>query len=205
ELLQPFLPLLLRERQRLEDRHDVLLDRQLPEDRRLLGQVADPTPRAPVHGNVGHVLIIQIDAARVRGNQAHDHVESRGLTRAVRAEQPHDFPLRDAQIDLVHHPALAVHLDQAPRDQPARAARLGLFRPAGIGALPPTPDEGAQMPYRAPGSRQKRLLRPCLAAPMWPAGISPLRPRSVRPGSPSAPDEYPAPSPPPPFSAPPRP
>ena len=41
--------------QRLEDRHDVLLDRQAAEDRGLLRQVADPLPRPDVHRVVGHV------------------------------------------------------------------------------------------------------------------------------------------------------
>ena len=44
--LQPRLPLLVGERQRLQHRQQILLDRELAEDRRLLRQIADPAPRA---------------------------------------------------------------------------------------------------------------------------------------------------------------
>ena len=56
--------------QRLEDRQDVLLDRQLAEHRRLLRQVADALPRPLVHRRLGDVLAVERDLARLRAGSA---------------------------------------------------------------------------------------------------------------------------------------
>ena len=74
-----------RQAARLEDGEDVLLRGELAEDARLLRQVADAGPRALVHRQLGDVLLAEEDLAAVGPGQAHDHVEGRGLARAVRA------------------------------------------------------------------------------------------------------------------------
>ena len=82
------LPALLSvERLRLEDRHDVLLDRQFAEDRFLLRQIAHAHAGALVHGIAGHFLVLEKDASPIRAHEADDHVKAGGLARAVGAEQ----------------------------------------------------------------------------------------------------------------------
>ena len=97
---------------RLEDRQDVLLDRQAAEDRRLLRQVADALARPDVHRIVGDVVAVELDAPRVGRGQADRHVERRGLAGAVRAEQADDFARRDVEVDAAHDGAAAVGLRQ---------------------------------------------------------------------------------------------
>ena len=109
----------LREGHRLEDGEDVFLDRQLAEDRRLLREVPDAPPGALVHRNVGHVLLIQQDLPPIRGDQADDHVEGRGLAGTVRPEQSDDLALGYVEIDLVDDLASAKHLHEAPGSQRA--------------------------------------------------------------------------------------
>src|SRR5919197_281028 len=75
----------------LENREDVLFDRQAAENRRLLRQVADALPRADVHRIVGDVLAVELDAAGVGRGQADGHVKRRRLSGAVRAEESHDL------------------------------------------------------------------------------------------------------------------
>ena len=95
---------------RLEDRQDVLLDRQPAEDRRLLRQVADALSRADVHRVVGDVVAIELDAPGVGRGQADGHVEGRGLAGAVRPEQADDLAGRDVEVDAAHDRAAAVGL-----------------------------------------------------------------------------------------------
>ena len=49
-----------------EDGADVRLDRQAPEDRWLLRQVAESEPRAAVERQAGHILPVDADMAAVR-------------------------------------------------------------------------------------------------------------------------------------------
>ena len=80
--------------QRLQDRHDVLVHRQLAEYGRLLRQVADAQACPLVHRHIGDVRFVNEDAPRIRADQADDHVERSGLARAVGAEQAdHTSPL----------------------------------------------------------------------------------------------------------------
>src|SRR5690606_22919237 len=81
------------ERHRLENRQNVLLDRQLPEDRRLLREIAYARTGPLVHGSAGQLPIIQIDLPAIRTDQSDDHVERSRLARPVRPEQPHDLAL----------------------------------------------------------------------------------------------------------------
>src|SRR5262245_59863473 len=63
----------------LEDRHDVVLYRQLAEHRRFLRQVSDAELRTPIHRQPRKLLIVEPYAARVARYQPDDHVEGGGL------------------------------------------------------------------------------------------------------------------------------
>src|SRR5262249_11204211 len=78
------LDLLLGELLTLENRADVLLDRQLAEPRGFLRQVRDAHARAPVHREMAYLLAVQVDRAVVHRDQPDDHVEAGRFSRAVR-------------------------------------------------------------------------------------------------------------------------
>src|SRR5688572_15226750 len=94
--------------ERLEDRHDVLLDGQATEDRRLLRQVADALPRSDVHRIVGQIDTVERDTSRVWRGQTHHHVKGRGLAGAVRPEQTDHFSGIDIEADASNYRAAAV-------------------------------------------------------------------------------------------------
>src|SRR5690349_11792785 len=90
---------------------NVLLDSELSENRRLLGEIADPELPCPlVHGHVGDLVLIYEDPACIRGYQAYDRVKSGGLTGAVRAKQTNDFALTNANAYAVYNPAAPIGL-----------------------------------------------------------------------------------------------
>jgi hypothetical protein len=68
-------------------RANVVLDGKAPEDRRFLGQVADPQPCATVHCCLRDVVSVELDPPRVDRDQAGDHVEDRCLSCAIGTEQ----------------------------------------------------------------------------------------------------------------------
>src|SRR5665213_1266212 len=89
----------------LEDRADVLLDRETAEDRRFLRQIADAEPRPPVHRQVGDVLAVEVDDSGIGGNEANDDVEAGGLAGAVRPEQPNHLAALHRHVDVAQHHA----------------------------------------------------------------------------------------------------
>src|SRR5215468_8594492 len=90
---------------------NVLLDRELPENRRLLGEIADPElPRPFVHGHVGDVVLIHEDSACVGGYQADDRIKRCRLAGAVRPKQSNHFTLPYSNTDAVYNPAAAISL-----------------------------------------------------------------------------------------------
>ena len=104
---------------RLEDRHDVFLDRQVAEHRRLLRQIPHAEARAPVHGQGTHVGVIERDAAAIHRHQPHDHVEASGLAGAVRAEQTDDLAAFDFERHASNHAPALVLLREIVRGEPA--------------------------------------------------------------------------------------
>ena len=111
--LQARVDLLVLEALQLEHRADVLRDGELAEDRRFLRQVGQAQARAAEDRQVREVLAVERDAARVDRHEAQDHVEARGLARAVGAEQAHDLAALHGERDVGDHGALAVALHQA--------------------------------------------------------------------------------------------
>ena len=100
---------------RLEDGHDVILDRELAEDGRFLREVAHAQAGALVHRLVGHLDIVEENVPRIRAHHADNHVERRRLAGAVRTEQPDNLALGHADGHVAHNLATAVYLAQLVR------------------------------------------------------------------------------------------
>ncbi len=86
--------------------------RQPPEDGCFLRQVGKPQARALVDGHFFDGAAIDGDAARIGPQQADDHVERRGLARAIGAEQADHFTAAHGERNVLHHAARAVVLAQ---------------------------------------------------------------------------------------------
>src|SRR5436190_1286104 len=85
--------------------------RAAAEHARLLRQVTDSHARPPVDRLEGDVGAVHRDAAARRAEKADDHVEGRGLARAVRPQEPDHLAAVHAQADLAHHRPLTVVAD----------------------------------------------------------------------------------------------
>src|SRR5207244_8051869 len=95
----------------LQHGENVLLNRELSENRRLLGEIADPElPRPAVHGHVGDLVLVYQDPARIRGDEADDHIKAGGLAGAVRPKQTNNFALIYAKTDAIYNSAAAISL-----------------------------------------------------------------------------------------------
>ena len=125
QLIAALAPFVFAQRQRFENRQDVLLDRHLAKDRFFLRQIAHAEPGALVHGIIRHVRPGENDAAAVWPDEPDDHVKARRLAGAVRAEQAHDLAGAHLDIDPVNHGAPAVHFHELLRGQD-----VFLLRPA---------------------------------------------------------------------------
>src|SRR5690606_25100219 len=79
----------------LQDRQDVLFDRQFAKYRCFLGQVAQSHGGAAMHRQRREVVAVEKDPSPVAGNQPHYHVKGCRLAGAVRTEQPNDFAAGD--------------------------------------------------------------------------------------------------------------
>ncbi len=89
----------------------VLVDRQVLEQRELLAHVADAA-LGPL-GVGDDVLAQDADAAGLRGDRAGEHADGRGLAAAVRAEEPEDLASGDVEVDAVHGGEVAETLGEA--------------------------------------------------------------------------------------------
>ncbi len=115
QLVEPRLDLAGPEALQLEHRPHVLLHGEAAEHRVLLRQVGDPQARAAVDRQVGELVAVEVDRARVHRHQAHDHVEAGRLAGAVGAEQADHLAARDLERHVLHHRAGLVALAQALR------------------------------------------------------------------------------------------
>src|SRR3990172_8796913 len=70
-------------------------------DARLLEGANDPRPRDLAGQELRDLRPLEADRASIDGKDAGDGVEERGLARSVRADQPHNRPLRHAQAHFV--------------------------------------------------------------------------------------------------------
>ncbi len=103
-----------------------------------------PSPRALVHRQMGDLHPVEADEAAIGRDEAGDHVEDRGLARAVGAEQPHRLAVVDGEPGLVDHGAGAVALAQAPYVEDALAALARRLAGLGTGRGPAAPEQTAE-------------------------------------------------------------
>ena len=119
--------------ERLENRHDVLLDRQAAEDRGLLRQVTDALARARVHRQIGDIFAVEDDAPRVGRRQPDRHVERRRLAGAVGPEQPDDFTRLHLEADAADNRAAAVRFREICRCEASPFSVWWRWRAGGVG------------------------------------------------------------------------
>ncbi len=117
EGLAAFALILLRKTGHLQHAPDVVLDAQVSEYRGLLRQVSHPHLGAAVYRQVGElgdfaVVVFQKYSASVGLDEPDDHIETGGLSGAVRAQKPDDLPLIDLDGDVVYDRAGLVLLNQ---------------------------------------------------------------------------------------------
>ena len=91
-----------------QDRHDVLFHGQAAEDAGFLGQVADAALGATMHGQMGDVRVVDVDAPGIGFHQAYDHVEAGGLAGAVGPKQADDLTGFHVQGHIFDDPAALV-------------------------------------------------------------------------------------------------
>ena len=72
-------------------------------------------------GLVRQVEFIEQDAAGIRRDEPDDHVESSGLTCAVRTEQADDLARADLERQVTDHGACAIGLGEVAGDQSSTA------------------------------------------------------------------------------------
>src|SRR5690606_14400463 len=102
----------------LEHGGDVLLDRELAEDRGLLRQVGQAQAGAAVDRQAPDRPAVELDGAAVGGHEAHDHVEAGRLSRAIGAEQADDLAALDDERDVLDHLAAVVDLHERAAFEP---------------------------------------------------------------------------------------
>src|SRR3974377_1646668 len=77
--------------ERLQDRHDVLLDGQLSEDGFLLGKVTHSHTSSPMHRKPCHVTILKINSTTVGPHQTHYKIKRSGFTSAIWPQKAHNL------------------------------------------------------------------------------------------------------------------
>ena len=95
-----------------QDTPDIIFHRQLAKHRSLLRQIPDTDLRPFINRIICNVEIIQINMPLIGGYQSGRHIESRCLSCAIRAQQPHDFPLCNIYRHMVHNRPLTIFLYQ---------------------------------------------------------------------------------------------
>src|SRR6185369_13981028 len=121
--------------QRLQDGQQVLLYRQLSEDRRLLRQVPHAHAAPLVHGQGRDLLSFQKDTSTLGRQQADQHVEGRRLPGSVGAEQSHHLAAVDVQRHVVDHLAVLEPFLQSLRDEALHASAGRQFAHCGAALL----------------------------------------------------------------------
>jgi hypothetical protein len=104
---------------------DIVLDRKAPEYRGFLRQIADPEPRAAIHGERRHIIAVERNHALIGLHQPRDHIEHGGLAGPVRAQQADRLAARDMQAHVFHDAARFVGLRQIMDRQQAFAVKSG--------------------------------------------------------------------------------
>jgi len=98
------------ERKGLKDGHEIFFDSEFTEDGGFLGEVADATAGALVHGEVGDFFFVELDDAGIRTDEPDDHIKAGGFAGSVGAEEADDFALLDGDGDVVDDLAATIAL-----------------------------------------------------------------------------------------------
>ena len=84
----------------------------MAEQRQVLERASNAAPDEPMRPLPADVLPVEQNAAAARAEHAADHVEQRGLARAIRTDHTADLPPLDAKADIVDGPQTAELLAQ---------------------------------------------------------------------------------------------
>ena len=104
----------------LEDREEVLLDREALEDGGLLREVAHAAPGPAEHREAGDVAPGEADRAGVGLDHPDGHAEAGGLAGAVASQEPDDLALGDLEGDTAHYLAPGEAFDETFCDEERR-------------------------------------------------------------------------------------
>ena len=112
---------------------DVVFDRQAPEDRHFLRQIADAHAGAAIHRLAGHVLPVQQHLPAFGLHQTRDGIKAGRLAGPVGAEQGHDLSAVQVQRDIADHRAALVAFAQGADVQARAVVRIAALRKASVG------------------------------------------------------------------------
>ena len=104
-------------RPRFEYRHDVISDREVAEDRRLLRKIAKTGPGPDVDRAIREIVPVEVHGAGITCDEADDHVEARRLARAVRPEQADDLSAAHGEAYIVDDQAVSVAFRESARGE----------------------------------------------------------------------------------------
>ena len=107
------LPFRLGNSQCLQNGHDIVFHRKFAENGWFLRQIPHPQTRPLVHHPLRDIFATKSNRASIRSNQPDNHVEARGLARAVRPEKPHYLPSMNLQAHVVDDAPPPVYFRQA--------------------------------------------------------------------------------------------
>ena len=102
-----------------ENRTDIVLHRQSPEDGGFLWQISDPEAGTAVHGQIGDIAAIQIDIAVIGRNQTGDQIKTGRLAGPVRPQKTNHLAPLDSERHAAHDRPAFIVLSQIPDDQAA--------------------------------------------------------------------------------------
>src|SRR5581483_9326986 len=108
QVLHAFAAFAPAQRERLQNRHQVVFDAQLAKNRGLLREIADAALGASAHRQLGDVLVVEQHLPGFGAHQADDDIETSCLAGAVRAQQSNHFALLDSKRDVIDDFAAAV-------------------------------------------------------------------------------------------------
>src|SRR5438270_13826330 len=109
QLIASLPALVLRQWQRLQNRHDVLFHRHFAENRFLLRQISHAEPRPLVHRIIRDIVSAKNNAPAVWPNQSDNHVKAGCLAGAVRPEQTDNLAFARADVNPIDDRPAAVN------------------------------------------------------------------------------------------------
>ena len=103
---------------------DIFFDRKAAKNRRFLRKIANTEAGAAIHGQRGHVVVVEHDQAGIVPDKASDHVKQRRFAGAIWPQQANRFAALNHQAHVFDDLAFAVSLAQ-PLDNEWPSGRDG--------------------------------------------------------------------------------